>query len=55
MQTEDVLVLDPAGDAPTLPPPPTILRELAGDAGVTINGDARGISGYSMNASTSLS
>lgn len=40
MQTEDVLVLDPAGDAPTLPPPPTILRELAGDAGVTINGDA---------------
>ena len=40
MQTEDALVLDPAGDAPPLPPPPTILRELAGDAGVTINGDA---------------
>jgi cyclopropane-fatty-acyl-phospholipid synthase len=40
MHTEDALVLDPAGDAPTLPPPPAILRELAGDAGVTINGDA---------------
>ena len=40
MQTEDALVLDPAGDASTLPPPPAIIRELAGDAGVTINGDA---------------
>lgn len=40
MQTEDVLVLDPAGNAPTHPPPPAIIRELAGDAGVTINGDA---------------
>ena len=38
MQTEDALVLDPAGDAPPLPPPPTIICELAGDAGVTING-----------------
>lgn len=40
MQTEDVLVLDPAGNTPTHPPPPAIIRELAGDAGVTINGDA---------------
>ncbi|MBW8364168.1 MAG: cyclopropane fatty acyl phospholipid synthase [Rhizobium sp.] len=40
MQTEDALVLDPAGNASTPPPPPVIIRELAGDAGVTINGDA---------------
>ncbi|MHB1075634.1 cyclopropane fatty acyl phospholipid synthase [Thiobacillus sp.] len=40
MQTEDALVLDPAGDASPLPPPPAIICELAGDAGVTINGDA---------------
>lgn len=40
MQTEDALVLDPAGNVPTFPPPPAIIRELANDAGVTINGDA---------------
>ena len=40
MQTEEALVLDPAGNIPTLQPPPAILRELAKDAGVTINGDA---------------
>ncbi|MGE5319986.1 MAG: cyclopropane fatty acyl phospholipid synthase [Hyphomicrobiaceae bacterium] len=40
MQRDDTWVLGSAVEAPALPDPPAILRELAAEAGISINGDA---------------
>lgn len=40
MQREEALFLEDAGKAPALPDSPAVIRELAAEAGITINGDA---------------
>ena len=40
MQREEAWVFASSGNAATLPEPPAILRDLAAEAGITINGDA---------------
>ncbi len=40
MQMEEVLALDPAGDASALQDPPDVIRSLTAQAGISINGDA---------------
>lgn len=40
MQRDDPLLLQPAGNAFALPEPPAVIRDLAAEAGVRVNGDA---------------
>ena len=40
MQRDDALVLAPARNATTLQDPPAVIRDLAAEAGISINGDA---------------
>jgi len=40
MHRDDALVLAPAGNATTLQDPPAVIRDLAAEAGISINGDA---------------
>lgn len=40
MQREEALFLEDAGKAPAVPDSPAVIRELAAEAGITINGDA---------------
>jgi cyclopropane-fatty-acyl-phospholipid synthase len=40
MQREETLVFEQAGNAPVLKDPPALIRDLAAEAGISINGDA---------------
>ena len=40
MQREEALTLEPAGNRPVRQEPPAVIRDLAAEAGISINGDA---------------
>ena len=40
MQREEILILEPAGNRPAWQDPPAVIRDLAAEAGISINGDA---------------